>query len=286
MLGKKFNKLIVIAESDSDSRGEAMWKCLCDCGRETITSGSYLRTGHTKSCGCRMDYGHDFKNRKFGKLSVIRKLRIGEKLSNPSTAAQWLCRCECGSEKPFLSSTLFRGSIKNCDECPPNEYIFKSNIVIGFLKDGNCFKVNTEDFGKIKKFTWRNNGHGYIVTNIKRKQTFLHDLILPCKNGCFRDHINRDKTDNRSENLRYATAAENQRNIGLQKNNTSGYIGVSWHKSYNKFRALLECEGKSINLGRYETAEEAAKVRDKAALLYFKEFAVLNFPKKVGVAYG
>lgn len=29
-----------------------MWKCRCDCGKEFVTSGVYLRNGHTKSCGC------------------------------------------------------------------------------------------------------------------------------------------------------------------------------------------------------------------------------------------
>lgn len=58
LLNKKFNKLTVIERAGSDHRGEALWKCRCDCGKELIVLGSNLRSGHTTSCGCeRMSRG-------------------------------------------------------------------------------------------------------------------------------------------------------------------------------------------------------------------------------------
>ena len=50
--GKKFNKLTVIERMKSSKSGKAMWKCRCDCGNYTIVSGSNLKTGGVKSCGC------------------------------------------------------------------------------------------------------------------------------------------------------------------------------------------------------------------------------------------
>ena len=50
--GKRFGNLVVTKKHSVDSRGEMLWQCKCDCGNETITLSSYLRTGHTKSCGC------------------------------------------------------------------------------------------------------------------------------------------------------------------------------------------------------------------------------------------
>lgn len=46
--------MIVIKRKGSDSRGEAVWDCNCDCGNKNIISvlGSNLRSGHTVSCGC------------------------------------------------------------------------------------------------------------------------------------------------------------------------------------------------------------------------------------------
>ena len=49
--GKTFNRLFVIEFSRTD-KGNAFWKCRCECGIETVCNGQYLRSGHTKSCGC------------------------------------------------------------------------------------------------------------------------------------------------------------------------------------------------------------------------------------------
>jgi hypothetical protein len=51
LAGKKFHRLTVL--SHHERRGYAhVWKCLCDCGNETISYGAALRNGQTKSCGC------------------------------------------------------------------------------------------------------------------------------------------------------------------------------------------------------------------------------------------
>jgi len=49
--GKKFNRLTVIEKSHV-AHGMVYWKCLCDCGKEKIISGSSLRRNTSKSCGC------------------------------------------------------------------------------------------------------------------------------------------------------------------------------------------------------------------------------------------
>lgn len=50
--GKRFNRLTVIERAGSDKNGEATWRCLCDCGNETVVRGSRLRRGEIRSCGC------------------------------------------------------------------------------------------------------------------------------------------------------------------------------------------------------------------------------------------
>lgn len=52
MTGKKFNRLTVIEISHRTARRRYFWRCLCDCGNETIIVGDDIRSGHTKSCGC------------------------------------------------------------------------------------------------------------------------------------------------------------------------------------------------------------------------------------------
>ena len=53
LTGKKFDRLLVLsAEKSSNSKRNIVWKCVCDCGKETAATGSDLRVGHKRSCGC------------------------------------------------------------------------------------------------------------------------------------------------------------------------------------------------------------------------------------------
>lgn len=52
--GQKFNRLTAIEPVGRNKRNSVLWRCKCDCGNETITTVSHLRSGHTKSCGCLM----------------------------------------------------------------------------------------------------------------------------------------------------------------------------------------------------------------------------------------
>jgi len=91
------------------------------------------------------------------------------------------------------------------------------------------------------------------------------------------DHINGKTSDNRIENLRVCTHKENIRNCTLKaKNNKSGYRGVSFDKSRNKWQASIKVDYKSIGLGRFLNKEDAALAYNNFAKKYFGEFARLN----------
>lgn len=116
---------------------------------------------------------------------------------------------------------------------------------------------------------------GYISITIDYKRYQAHNLAWLYTYGrwpeSMLDHINRNPSDNRIENLREATNAENQQNKGISRNNTSGYIGVTWDKVSKKWQAQIGAKGQYKNLGRYETPEEAHKayVAAKAQLHTF-----------------
>jgi len=78
------------------------------------------------------------------------------------------------------------------------------------------------------------------------------------------DHINGNKSDNRLVNLREATNKQNQENIPLQTNNTSGYRGVSFDKRLKKFRSYVCHNRQQICLGFFEDIDFAAEVARKA----------------------
>ncbi len=50
--GNRYDSLKIIREAGRSKRGEVLWLCECDCGKEKIVKGIFLRNGNTKSCGC------------------------------------------------------------------------------------------------------------------------------------------------------------------------------------------------------------------------------------------
>lgn len=52
LTGQRFGRLVVVARSNNNARGQARWLCRCDCGAEKIVRATELRQGSTRSCGC------------------------------------------------------------------------------------------------------------------------------------------------------------------------------------------------------------------------------------------
>lgn len=86
------------------------------------------------------------------------------------------------------------------------------------------------------------------------------------------DHINHDAFDNRIENLRVCTSAENLRNRRTSKRNKTGYKGVSFHKLNKKFECHIGVDGRPLYLGCFSTAEEAKECYDRTAKEWYGEF--------------
>lgn len=123
LVGQVFNRLTVIEETDQrDASGSILWKCQCSCGNFTTATGTSLKKGHKKSCGCyakemSAKIGRnnliDITGQKFGKLEVIKK--VGSK-KTPSGATKifWSCKCECGNSCIVEGNALKSGNTKSC----------------------------------------------------------------------------------------------------------------------------------------------------------------------------
>lgn len=142
--------------------------------------------------------------------------------------------------------------------------------------------VDDEDYEYLSQFKWHAEkvgntyyaGRKMVKEDGKRTTTYLHNEIMQAK---MVDHKNRDGLDNRKENLRICTHAQNMQNRKKNRNNTSGYIGVTWEKRDKKWSATIMVDKRKISLGHYSDPVEAAKAYDTAARTYHGEFSKTNF---------
>lgn len=99
--GERYSRLLVLERAENTERGQAVWKCLCDCGNITYVRGGNLKSGAVKSCGCLLK---DNAHRTHG-------------LSHTKIYGLWgniKRRCYC----PTISCYKYYGGrgIKMCDE--------------------------------------------------------------------------------------------------------------------------------------------------------------------------
>ena len=87
------------------------------------------------------------------------------------------------------------------------------------------------------------------------------------------DHKNRNKLDNRKNNLVIITQKENNRNMPKRVTNTSGFIGVSWNNAAQKWTSQITVDGKNKYLGCFLNKSDAIIARLYAEYKFFGEYA-------------
>jgi hypothetical protein len=131
--------------------------------------------------------------------------------------------------------------------------------------------VSDEDGFLLRDFRWRVHANGYVVRSGGRQMVYLHRAITGAGPGQVVDHVNGNPLDNRRDNLRICTRAENMRNRGVQRNNRLGVKGV--YINAGRYCAEIRCDGKKISLGRFLTLPEAAQAYAEAASKVHGQFA-------------
>ena len=117
----------------------------------------------------------------------------------------------------------------------------------------------------------------YAVTSSKHpkygRQARMHRVITSCPQGLHVDHVDLNGLNNRRANLRVATHSQNKHNQPAQRNNTSGFKGVYFHKGSGKYRAMIGVNGRLKSLGLFRTAIQAHEAYKEASIRYHGEFA-------------
>ncbi len=154
------------------------------------------------------------------------------------------------------------------------------------LTQGKIALVDNEDYEFLMQFKWyarfdKKGNYFYAVRSLKinGKQTtiLMHRVIMGVIDSKIHiDHVNHNTLYNCKSNLRVATTSQNQANRRSQKNSTSKYKGISWHKRDNNWQVSIQKDKKTFHIGGFENEADAALAYNKKALELFGEFANLN----------
>jgi hypothetical protein len=226
LTGYVFGRLTVIGKSSITGKLD----CICECGNEKTVARSYLVTLRTRSCGCLAD--------------ISKRRTIKDKTLRYDTSLVELV-----------------ATVKN-----------ESDLTVDMLhtffeyKDGVLFWKNKPSMRILQgSKVGSKRSSGELSVRINKTSYLVHRLIFKMHHGyCpdIIDHINCTRDDNRIENLRAATKAENAWNSNKVKA-SSGYRNVCLHKKSGLWHVKFSISGVSKSYGYYKTLEEATKVAEK-----------------------
>lgn len=149
------------------------------------------------------------------------------------------------------------------------------------LNKGKFAEVDADDYFDLLNYTWFVTKDGYAARALAGgRQEYMHKRILNPEKGFFTDHINRDKLDNRRDNLRAVTKQQNRFNAGKAAGCKNQRKGVIYDENRSNYQARLMVGGRYVLRKRFDVFEEACSAYEKAVLQYCGVYA----PLKEGVS--
>lgn len=160
--------------------------------------------------------------------------------------------------------------------------IMQSGVVEVKLTRGLVTIIDAEDFEFVSQWKWcaiRGHSTDYVSRRHGKTSVTLHRVLLNAPAGVHVDHRNSNGLDNRRENIRLCTPAENRRNSQKSKGGSSEFKGVSKYPPGRTKTWFASIRFDKKRYARYFATElEAALWYDEMAKELHGEFAKLNFP--------
>lgn len=141
--------------------------------------------------------------------------------------------------------------------------------------------VDDEDYDRVMQYKWSLSSGSCTSKHTNhvgiRYTIHLHRVVMNCeiiKDRRIIDHVNGNILDNQKLNLRFCTRSQNS--INRKSSSKYGFRGITYCNKVKAFYARIKVDKKRIGLGKFDTAVDAAKAYNTAAIKYHKEFAQLN----------
>lgn len=201
----------------------------------------------------------DITGLRFGRLVVIKKTA-----KKSRSCYLWLCRCDCGNEKLATVGMLRKKTIQSCG-CLQRESRLgnAAGRRVGHL-------VGIESTGRIVdgSAVWR-----WRCDCGREIELCLNSVCLGGRTSCgcagkkikSAQALAMQKKCGRVEGTQLCRLAASK----ISKANSSGRIGVSWHKRIKKWQARLMIKREMILLGYYDNVDDAIKAREQAEKKYY-----------------
>ncbi|MGV8905919.1 MAG: hypothetical protein ACOH15_04915 [Acetobacterium sp.] len=183
LTGLRFGHLVVLKQADKIGNDtHRAWLCHCDCGNEIILRGFLLTGGKNTHCGCLNKIKVNILGKKYGRLTVI-----GFAKNDNYQNAQWLCRCDCGTEKIINGANLRRGAIQSCgclklEQNAADMQGRRTNDLVEGTALGKISSstLNSNNVSGCKGVSWNTKTSKWFANiTFQKKRIFLGSFALP-----------------------------------------------------------------------------------------------------------
>lgn len=287
--GNIYGKLKVRMLSQQRRHGKTAWVCDCECGNDVVVTGTALKTGNTRSCGClprsQTKQIPDYIGRKFNNLTVV---SYDKDKSLIKKQRFWMCRCDCGNSDLISVSghKLTHNKVTRCYDCARKAATENRKThgmkytrmysVWGGIKE-RCLNENAPDY-------YRYGGRGIKICK-EWEEDFVSFYDWAMKNE-YSDNLTIDRIDvdgnYEPDNCRWATLKEQARNkrdtIYIEVNGEDWVLldyleSIGRIEEYDKIRSRIS---------RNWSLEESFNIpfNLKRHCYYFGEFLIEEFKGK------
>ena len=214
-IGREYGWLTILQEVEKDKFSHRQFLVECRCGKQYKATTSFLNKKQPKCWEC--SHSYDMANRRLPRENEdINGWHIYSVVEHFDCHYIYECRClRCNTISYKAMSEIFNSKTNTCTHCKP-DYHFRitGHVAEGILPSGVRFMIDADLVENASQYHWRQDGRGYILSMDNDTKLLLHHLAIgrPEDGKLCVDHISRDKTDCRKENLRVVTLQQNAMN--------------------------------------------------------------------------